>query len=279
MLDVQNRLDERGVAIDQVGICDVKFPIHVPNRSHRKQSTVAHFAMSVALPEHLKGTHMSRFVEILNEHSDEMSMRTLPPLLKKLRHNLKAESARIEVRFPYFIERVAPASGKTALMDYECGFVGESKGNESDFIVKVSVPVTTLCPCSKEISDYGAHNQRGLIDLSVRSVADCESGERTLVWIEELVQIAEESASAPVYPLLKRADERHVTMQAYDNPVFVEDMVRNVSVRLQQDSRISWFKVHVVNLESIHNHSAFACLEWRRPACQGEIANSVAWVG
>jgi GTP cyclohydrolase IB len=280
MEDVQNRLDERRVAIDQVGICDVKFPIQVLDRSHRKQSTVAHLAMSVALPQHFKGTHMSRFLEVLNEHRDEMTMRTLPPLLQKLRQRLEADSARIEVTFPYFIERVAPASGKTALMDYECRFVGESKGTENDFVLKVCVPVTTLCPCSKEISDYGAHNQRGLIDVSVRSVTNFETGEPALVWIEELVQIAEKSASAPVYPLLKRADERHVTMQAYDNPVFVEDIVRNVSLRLQQDSRISWFKVHVVNLESIHNHSAFACLKWQRPnVYRSEVVNSVALVG
>jgi GTP cyclohydrolase IB len=279
MVDVQNRLDERRVAIDQVGICDVKFPIHVLERSHRKQSTVADLAMSVALPQHLKGTHMSRFVEVLNEHRDDMSMRTLPLLLRKLRQRLETDSARIEITFPYFIERVAPASGKMALMDYECKFVGESKGTQNDFVLKVRVPVTTLCPCSKEISDYGAHNQRGLIDVSVRSLTGCESGERALVWIEDLVQIAEESASAPVYPLLKRADERHVTMQAYDNPVFVEDMVRNVSLRLQQDSKISWFKVHVVNLESIHNHSAFACLEWERPSVyQSKVADSAASV-
>jgi GTP cyclohydrolase IB len=280
MEDLQNRLDDRRVAIDQVGICDVKFPIYVVDRSHRKQSTVAHFAMSVALPQHLKGTHMSRFVEVLNEHRDEVTMHTLPRLLQILRQRLEADCARIEVTFPYFIERVAPASGKTALMDYECRFAGESKGTEDDFVLKVCVPVTTLCPCSKEISDYGAHNQRGLIDVSVRSITDSESGERGLVWIEELVQIAEESASAPVYPLLKRADERHVTMQAYDNPVFVEDIVRNVSVRLQQDSRICWFKVHVVNLESIHNHSAFAYLEWQRPNVdESEVADLVPLVG
>jgi GTP cyclohydrolase IB len=264
MEDVQGRLDERQIAIDQAGICDVKFPIFVLDRSLRKQSTVARLAMSVGLPHHFKGTHMSRFIEVLNEHRDEMTMRTLPALLQKLRQRLEAVSARIEVAFPYFIERVAPASGKTALMDYDCKFFGESQGIEDDFVLEVSVPVTTLCPCSKEISDYGAHNQRGLIEVSVRSAKLRDSDERAFIWIEEIVQIAEESASAPVYPLLKRADERFVTMQAYDNPVFVEDIVRNVSVKLKRDSRVSWFKVHAVNHESIHNHSAFACLEWQR---------------
>jgi GTP cyclohydrolase I len=204
---------------------------------------------------------MSRFIEVLNVHRGEVTLRTLPHILGELKERLQAESARIEVRFPYFVERVAPISQASALMDYECSFVGEVAGTNEDFVLGVEVPVTSLCPCSKAISDYGAHNQRGYITIEVRTHRK-ESGEPELVWIEELVEIAECSASAPVYPLLKRADERHVTMQAYDNPVFVEDIVRSVAVRLQADPRVVWFRVLSRNDESIHNHSVFAEIEW-----------------
>jgi GTP cyclohydrolase I len=206
---------------------------------------------------------MSRFVEVLNDHRGEVTMRTVPTILRDLKGRLHAESARIQVTFPYFLERAAPASGARALMDYECSFVGDLHEGHADFVLGVRVPVTSLCPCSKAISDYGAHNQRGVIAINVRSVTSA-TGEPELIWIEELVELAEQSASAPVYPLLKRADERHVTMQAYDNPVFVEDIVRNIAVRLQEDARVAWFEIHAVNHESIHNHSAFARLEWRR---------------
>jgi GTP cyclohydrolase I len=169
----------------------------------------------------------------------------------------------MDVQFPYFLERTAPVSGAKALMDYECSFTGDSNGSDS-FTLGVQVPVTSLCPCSKAISDYGAHNQRGKIHIHVRSIPS-DPIDRTLIWIEELIDIAERSASAPVYPLLKRPDERHVTMQAYDNPVFVEDMVRNVATRLMKDDRVAWFHVSAKNEESIHNHSAFARIEWNRP--------------
>jgi GTP cyclohydrolase IB len=263
MRDVQNGHDDRLIPIDQVGVTDLRFPIMVLDRQREKQHTIAKFCMSVNLPHHFKGTHMSRFIEVLNEHRGEVTMRTLPTILMELKNRLQAESARVEVVFPYFLARSAPTSGASGLMDYECSFVGEANGGQTDFVLGVRVPVTSLCPCSKAISDYGAHNQRGLITIEVRSSRSL-SGDSELIWIEELVQIAEESASAPVYPLLKRADERHVTMQAYDNPVFVEDMVRNVAQRLQGDSRVAWFQVHAVNHESIHNHSAFARLEWAR---------------
>lgn len=254
--DVQNRPDERGIALDQAGVTDLRYPIIVLDREHQKQQTIARLTMSVNLPHHFKGTHMSRFIEVLNEHRGEVTMRTLPAILRELKERLEAESAQIEVAFPYFIEREAPASGACALMDYECSFVGKANGGDEDFVLGVQVPVTSLCPCSKAISDYGAHNQRGIITIEVRPVR--QDGEAALIWIEELIEIAESSASAPVYPLLKRADERHVTMQAYDNPVFVEDMVRNVASQLQDDSRVAWFRVHAVNHESIHNHGAFA---------------------
>ena len=264
MIDVQSRADGRGIALDRVGVTDLRYPIVVLDRTRERQSTTARVTMSVSLPHHFKGTHMSRFIEVLNEHRGEVTMRTLPKLLKELRARLEAESARVELHFTYFLERAAPQSGARGLMDYECSFVGESNGERDDFVLGVKVPVTSLCPCSKEISDYGAHNQRGIIAIDVRSMHGTD-GSPALIWIEELVEIAERSASAPVYPLLKRADERHVTMQAFENPVFVEDMVRNVASALMEDARVGWFAVQAVNYESIHNHSAFASVQWTRP--------------
>ena len=263
MRDVQSQDDDRRIPIDKVGVNDLRYPITVLDRDHSVQHTIATLTLSVSLPHHFKGTHMSRFIEILNEHRGEVTMRTLPTILHSMKKRLEAESAHVEVYFPYFLERSAPVSEASALVDYECYFRGNSNGTQDDFVVGVKVPVTSLCPCSKAISDYGAHNQRGQITIEVRSLPT-EGGEPTIIWIEELIEIAERSASAPVYALLKRADERHVTMQAYDNPVFVEDMVRNAAARLQSDDRVSWFSVHVVNDESIHNHGAFAQLEWRR---------------
>ena len=191
-------------------------------------------------------------------------MRTLPTILQELKDRLDAQSAHIEVEFPYFLERRAPVSGARALMDYECVFTGEINGTTSDFILGVRIPVTSLCPCSKAISEYGAHNQRGYITVEIRS-RPAEDRMPELVWIEEVVELAEASASAPLYPLLKREDERYVTMQAYDNPAFVEDVVRDVAICLQKDDRIAWFRVHALNQESIHNHNAFAQIAWSRP--------------
>lgn len=267
MEDVQSRPDDRCVPIDQVGVSDLRYPIVVLDRAQGRQHTIAQLSMAVSLPHHFKGTHMSRFIEVLNAHRGEITLRTLPVLLADLRDRLEAESAHVEVVFPYFLERRAPVSGSSALMDYECAFVGESNGSGSDFVLRVRVPVTSLCPCSKEISDYGAHNQRGFVTIAVRGVPG-DDGEPALIWIEELVEVAERAASSPIYPLLKRSDERHVTMQAYDNPVFVEDIVRDVAVQLRDDPRVAWFRVHAVNQESIHNHSAFAVVEeTRSPRC------------
>ncbi len=263
MLDVQSRPDERGIELDRVGVTDLLYPIVVLDRARERQSTNARFTMSVSLPHHFKGTHMSRFVEVLNEHRGEFTMHTMPRMLDALCARLEATSARIEAQFHYFVERAAPVSGARGLMDYDCSFLGEVREGTTDFVLSVRVPVTSLCPCSKEISDYGAHNQRGTISIDVRAMPD-DSGRSQLVWIEDLIEVAERSASAPVYPLLKRSDERHVTMQAYDNPVFVEDMVRNVAVALRSDKRVAWCAVTATNVESIHNHSAFARTEWRR---------------
>jgi GTP cyclohydrolase I len=261
---VQNLPDGRRIAIDQVGVSELRYPIVVLDRERQTQQTVARIAMSVSLPHHFKGTHMSRFIEVLNQHRGEITVRTLPAMLAELRDRLHAESARVELTFPYFLERAAPASGARAFMDYDCTFVAQSDGKEEDFVLGVRVPVTSLCPCSKAISDYGAHNQRGYATIDVRTFRPT-GGPPAFIWIEELIDLAERSASAPVFPLFKRADERHVTMQAYDNPVFVEDIVRNIAGQLREDPRVAWFRVHAVNHESIHNHSAFARIEWARP--------------
>lgn len=263
MKDVQNEKDHRGIAINQVGVSDLRYPVVVLDRDHQEQQTIARLTLSVDLPHNYKGTHMSRFIEVLNNHRGKMTMWTMPDLLHDLRKRFAAEKAKVVVEFPYFIEKKAPVSGASALMDYECAFVGETENGKDDFLLRVVVPVTSLCPCSKEISDYGAHNQRGHIKMDVRFTRD-NAGSPNMIWIEELVEYAEKSGSAPVYALLKRPDERFVTMQAYDNPVFVEDMVRNVAQLLMEDSRVAWFKVEAHNQESIHNHNAFACIEWRR---------------
>jgi GTP cyclohydrolase IB len=263
MPDVQSSGDERGIALDQVGVKEIRFPIFVLDRAESRQQTVASISMSVGLPHHFKGTHMSRFIEVLNARKGEFTIRTIPQILGELRARLDAERAQMTVRFPYFLARAAPASGAVGLMDYNCTFRAESNAQTNTFVLAVEVPVTSLCPCSKEISDYGAHNQRGQITISVRSVV-ASDGQPALIWIEELIEIAESAGSSPVYPLLKRVDERHVTMHAYDNPVFVEDMVRHAAVSLQNDSRVAWFEVQAVNQESIHNHDAFASIEWTR---------------
>jgi GTP cyclohydrolase IB len=275
MIDIQSGADDRNIPIDQVGVSDLRYPITVLDRANEKQQTIASLSMSVDLPHQFKGTHMSRFLEVLNEHQGDMSTGRIPLILHDLRERLEAERAHIEIRFPYFIEKSAPVSGAKALMDYECLYLGNVKGKEEDIVIGVTVPVTSLCPCSKAISDYGAHNQRGYVSIKVRALRDKDNTPR-MIWIEEIVEIAEESASAPLYPLLKRPDERHVTMQAYDNPVFVEDLVRNVALRLQNDARVAWFSVEAVNHESIHNHNAFARITWSRKGAGVESEDSEA---
>jgi GTP cyclohydrolase I len=263
MQDTQSLADDRGIDLEQVGLCGLRYPIVVLDRSHAKQHTTAEIDVSVNLPRHFKGTHMSRFIEVMNENRGELTMHTLPHILHRLREHLEAESARLEARFDYFLERSAPESGATGMMDYACSFLAETRDGTDQFWLTVEVPVTSLCPCSKAISDYGAHNQRGRISMKVQPSTGPD-GSPDLIWIEELVELAEKCGSAPVYPLLKRADERHVTMQAYDNPVFVEDMVRNAATRLREDIRVSAYEVRAVNDESIHNHSVFASANWER---------------
>ena len=271
--DVQGRPDNRQLPIDEVGITGLRYPIVVWDRDQAKQDTIAEISMSVALPAHLKGTHLSRFIEILDAGVGEVTQRTIPGLLAQLRRRLESPRAAMAASFPYFLARTAPISGATALMDYTCRFEAASDSDHVSFTLSVRVPVTSVCPCSQAISDYGAHNQRGFITIQATPRPDAEGG-FALIWIEELVEVAEASASSPVYPLLKRIDERHVTMAAYDHPVFVEDMVRSVATTLQADERIERFLVEAVNDESIHNHGAFARLAWPATA---ELAVAPPW--
>ena len=251
--DVQSSEDRRKLAIDQVGIKAIRHPIHVAERSGEVQHTIATFNMYVGLPHQFKGTHMSRFVEILNAHEREISMDTFKLMLDEMVQRLEAQSGHIEMTFPYFVNKSAPISKVKSLMDYEVTFVGEIANGEKCFKLKVVVPVTSLCPCSKRISDYGAHNQRSHVTLTART--------NGFVWIEELIDYAEKHASSELYGLLKRPDEKFVTERAYDNPKFVEDMVRDIAAELNRDKRIEWYQVESENFESIHNHSAYALIE------------------
>ena len=264
LIDIQKTEDERKVALDQVGVCDLRYPIHVVDRQGGRHQTIAIVSLSVSLPAKIKGTHMSRFIEVLNTYRGEITMTAIPCMLADLKIRLEAEDAQVSMAFPYFVEKTAPVSGHKGWMDCDVTFVGESGRGGENFSLEVKVPVASLCPCSKAISDYGAHNQRGHVDMKVRLAP--QDGKLPKLWIEELFEIAESSASAPLYPILKRSDERHVTMQAYDNPAFVEDIARSVSVKLKEDSRIASFEVRVKNFESIHSHNAFAVSRYTRPA-------------
>lgn len=264
MEDVQSRSDNRDLPIDLVGVIGLRYPITVRDKERQRQKTVAEMSLSVSLPHHFKGTHMSRFIEVVHEHRDQVDMETLPSIVTALRERLEAERARIEVRFPYFVEKTAPASGLRSLMSYNCRYMAEVNANGDDFLAGVRVPISTLCPCSKAISDYGAHNQRGYVDIDVRATRTA-GGLPKMVWIEELIDVGENSGSAPVFPLLKREDERALTMQAYDNPAFVEDVVRHVAASLRDDPRIQWLRVRAETIESIHDHNAFAVICWPAP--------------
>jgi len=250
--DVQSSADTRRLAIDRVGIKSIRHPARIKERAGNVQHTVAHFNMYVGLPHQFKGTHMSRFVEILEAHEREISPDTFRTMLREMVAKLEAETGHIEMSFPYFVAKKAPISGVSSLMDYEVTFVGEIAGGKETFTLKVAVPVTSLCPCSKKISERGAHNQRSHVTIAARI--------NTFVWIEELIDIAESEASCQLYGLLKRPDEKFVTEEAYDNPKFVEDLVRDVAARLNADSRITGYVVESENFESIHNHSAYAMI-------------------
>jgi len=251
--DVQRSADSRRLAIDQVGIKAIRHPVRIADKSGGVQHTVAVFNMYVHLPHDFKGTHMSRFVEILNSHEREISVESFETILREMVERLEAESGRIEMSFPYFVNKAAPVSGVQSLLDYDVTFTGEIKHAEYRFTMKVTVPVTSLCPCSKGIADYGAHNQRSHVTVTART--------RGFVWIEDVVRICEEQASCELYGLLKRPDEKYVTEKAYDNPKFVEDVVRDVATVLNGDPRIVAYVVESENFESIHNHSAYALIE------------------
>ncbi len=251
--DVQNSADTRRIPINKVGIKDIRHPVRVKDRTGGEQHTIAHFNMYVNLPHNFKGTHMSRFVEILNHHEREISVESFKDMLSEMTELLEAESGHIEMSFPYFVNKTAPVSKVESLLDYNVTLIGERNSKDTFTNIKVVVPVTSLCPCSKKISEYGAHNQRSHVTISART--------RSFVWIEELIDIVEQEASCELYGLLKRPDEKFVTERAYDNPKFVEDMVRDIAVRLNRDERILSYVVESENFESIHNHSAYALIE------------------
>lgn len=250
--DIMVSADSRHIPIDSVGIKGIRHPVVVSDRAGREQHTVALFDMYVGLPHNFKGTHMSRFVEILNNHEYEITVESFKKMIVEMSELLNAEAGHIEMQFPYFVNKAAPVTGVRSLMDYDVSFIGELRKGAPSTLVKVVVPVTTLCPCSKKISDFGAHNQRSHVTVCVRT--------REFVWIEELIDYVEGVASCQLYGLLKRPDEKYVTEHAYENPKFVEDMVRDVAVLFNKDDRIAAFTVESENFESIHNHSAYAKL-------------------
>jgi GTP cyclohydrolase I len=254
MIDVQSRIDHRNINVDKVGVKDIRYPITVMDKKNGVQHTVASINMYVDLPREFKGTHMSRFIEILNKFHGNLDIRELSKILESMQEHLHAESAHLEINFSYFIKKLSPVCETPGLMEYGCRVLGSLDYKRGyDLVLTVNVPITTVCPCSKEISKHGAHNQRGMVRLAVRF--------KRFVWIEDLVRLVECAASCEVYSVLKRPDEKFVTEKAYENPKFVEDVVRDIAHELKNDSNIQWFMVDVENFESIHNHSAYACIE------------------
>lgn len=252
MKDVQRQKPENPLDIQKVGVKGITYPIVVADKLKGTQDTVASISLYVDLPKVFKGTHMSRFIEVLNEYKDHIHIKNFEHVLNEIRIALEAESAHMEIDFPYFIEKRAPVTGSVGLMEYRCSLTG-MVGKKREFKVGVRVPVQTLCPCSKEISDFGAHNQRGIVSVIVRY--------EKFFWIEDLIELIEGCASSPVYPILKRPDEKYVTEYAYEHPMFVEDIVRQVASSLSERSEFSWYSVEAENYESIHNHSAYAYIE------------------
>ncbi|MBX6422570.1 GTP cyclohydrolase FolE2 [Thermosulfurimonas sp. F29] len=254
--DIQSLYDPREIPIDKVGIKGIRYPVSVLDRRRGVQHTVAEVNMFVDLPREFKGTHMSRFIEVLNEFREEIHIKNIPFILERMREKLSARAAHLEISFPYFLKKEAPVTGSPSLMEYQCLIAGAKTEDRLDIVLGVKVPVMTVCPCSQAISEIGAHNQRGEVTLRVRF--------RRFVWIEDLIEIVEESASSPVYPLLKRPDEKHVTETAHRRPRFVEDVVREVARRLLEHPEITWFAVSAENFESIHAHNAYAYIERHR---------------
>lgn len=252
MPDVQNLPDGRNLAIDKVGVKGLRYPISVKDRKKGLQHTVGLFDLFVNLPHDFKGAHMSRFIEALNEFRGEISMEKFQEILEKIKGKLHAKSAHMNVEFPYFVEKTAPVTATPGLMSYTC-FMSGALAESFDLIVGVEVPVMTVCPCSKEISDYGAHNQRGVVRVQLRF--------KKFFWIEEIIEVVESSVSSEIYSLLKRPDEKFVTERAHENPMFVEDVVRSAVSRLRAMDNFPWYRIEAENFESIHNHSAYAMIE------------------
>ena len=251
--DRQSERDHRELRIDKVGVRGLRFPIQVRDKAHALQNTIATIGMYVDLPKEFKGTHMSRFIEVLHAHGSVVHVENITDILYAMQGKLKSSTAHLEMEFPFFLVKKAPVSRRESVMDYTARFDATACGREIDFVLTVKAPVTTLCPCSKAIAKYGAHNQRGVVTVQIRS--------RRAIWIEDLISIIESSASSELYSLLKRQDEKSVTERAYENPVFVEDLVRNVTLKLNAHPDVTWYKVEAENFESIHNHNAYACIE------------------
>ena len=251
--DKQSERDHRDLRIDKVGVRGLRFPIQIRDKAHALQNTVATVGMFVDLPKEFKGTHMSRFIEVLNAHGNVVHVDNITDILHQMQKKLNSTTSHLEMEFPFFLSKKAPVSGMESVMDYTARFDATAIGNEIDFVLTVKAKVTTVCPCSKAISAYGAHNQRGEVTVQIRSTRS--------IWIEDLIGIIESSASAELFSLLKRQDEKAVTEQAYENPVFVEDLVRNVALKLNAHPDVTWYKVEAENHESIHNHNAYACIE------------------
>ncbi len=253
--DTQNNLDTRQIIIDRVGIKDIAHPITYVDRDGNKSPTVGNFTMTVTLPENVKGTHMSRFIQILNEGPCEFNSGNFSKIIEKVRDRLESDTAHITLDFPFFRKKSAPSSGVESLMDYQVTLDGSLEKGKTEVMIKVVVPVTSLCPCSKSISKYGAHNQRSHITIKAKAAVG-----KTL-YLEDLIDLAEKKASCELYAILKREDEKVVTERAYDNPAFVEDLVRDIAVALNANDNINYYSLESENFESIHNHSAYALIE------------------
>jgi len=251
--DKQSERDHRELRIDKVGVRGLRFPIQIRDKAHSLQNTVATIGLFVDLPKEFKGTHMSRFIEVLNAHGNVVHVENITEILYAMQKKFNAATSHLEMEFPFFLEKRAPVSGMSSVMDYTARFDATAIGQEIDFVLTVKANVTTLCPCSKAISAYGAHNQRSAVTVQIRSAK--------AIWIEELIALIESSASSELFSLLKRRDEKAVTERAYENPVFVEDLVRNVALKLKAHPDVTWYKVEAENYESIHNHNAYACIE------------------
>ncbi len=257
MEDIQNQSDNRQIPLQKVGVKGLEYPVQVLDKQNKIQHTTAKVDLFVNLPHHFKGTHMSRFIEVFHKYHTDISIKHFTAMLEEIRTKLEAEKSFGSISFPYFIEKEAPVTKSPGFMSYQCRYEAEVSENDSKFYIYIEVPVTTLCPCSKAISEYGAHNQRGKVRVKLLY--------SSFFWMEDIIRVIEESASGPLYSVLKRQDEKFVTEHAYDNPRFVEDVVREVYLALRNfplEKPFEWFSVEAENEESIHNHNAYAYTEY-----------------